>query len=81
MKALYLTGSIILTVLILILAFGNIGAQCSNANFLWIPLQQANPTFIVLAVAVVGILTGMLYAGFLSRVFSSSPEEEDEDFE
>lgn len=77
MKAFYLTASIIFTVLILILAFGNIGAQCSNLVFFFYPVKQ-NPTIIVLTMAVIGIITGALYHAFMIRVFAG-PENEDED--
>ncbi|MBT4917381.1 hypothetical protein HN709_01300 [Candidatus Peregrinibacteria bacterium] len=80
MKALYLTLSIIFTVLLLLLAFGNIAAQCSGVNFLFFQIQS-NPTLIFLGVGVLGILTGMFYNAFLRRVLETSPEDEDSDFE
>lgn len=79
MKGLYLALSIIFTVLILVLSFGNISAQCSNLFFLLFPVRE-NPTIVFLGVSVIGIMTGIFYHAFLSRVFESSPEEEDEDF-
>lgn len=77
MKAFYLTASIIFTVLILVLAFGNIGAQCSNLVFFFYPIKQ-NPTIVVLGMAVIGIITGALYHGFITRVLAA-PESEEED--
>ena len=76
MKALYLTLSIIFTTLILILAFENISAQCSNMNFFFISVQQ-NPTMVILGIAVIGIFTGASYNAFISRVLASSDEEEE----
>lgn len=76
MKAFYLTGSIIFTVLILILAFENIGASFSGLNFLFYPMDTS-PTIVILGVAVLGIITGVLYHSFLSRVLGSSEEEEE----
>ena len=78
MKALYLTASVILTGLILIIAFGNINAQCNQLHFLFYPVN-ANPTIVVIAMAVIGMLTGAFYHAFVNRVLESS-DEEDEDF-
>jgi len=77
MKALYLAGSIIFTVLILVLSFENIGATCSNMHFLFFPIRQ-NPTIVALGIAVIGILTGILYHAFLVKAFEV--EDEDADF-
>lgn len=77
MKAFYLTASIIFTVLVLIIAFGNIGAQCGQLHFLFFPVDS-NPTIIFLALAVLGMITGAFYHAFMGRVFKNSNEEEDE---
>ncbi|MDA1061288.1 MAG: hypothetical protein O3B47_05890 [bacterium] len=79
MKALYLTLSIIFTVLILILSFGNIAAQCSQLKFLFYDVKQ-NPTIVFLGVAVVGIITGALYHAFLSKVLAVPEDEEEQNF-
>jgi len=79
MKAFYLTASIIFTVLILILSFGNIGAQCSQLYLLFFPVS-ANPTIIFLGVAAAGIFTGIFYHAFMEKVLEASKEEENEDF-
>ena len=79
MKALYLTGSIIFTALILILSFENIGAQCSNMHFLFFPIRQS-PTIVFLGLAVIGIITGLLYHAFMTRVLAGPTDDEDDDF-
>jgi len=76
MKAVYLILSIIFTVLILVLSFENIAAQCSNLNIFFWPVQQ-NPTIIFLALAVLGILTGVFYHSFFGKLMESTEEEED----
>jgi len=76
MKALYLTLSIIFTTFILIIAFENISAQCSNINFLFFPIQN-NPTIVTLGVALIGIFTGASYHAFITRVLESTEEEEE----
>lgn len=79
MKAFYLTMSIILTVVILLIAFGNIGAQCSQLKFFFSDIRW-NPTVLFLFIAVTGIVTGAFYHAFLARLFSTSEEDEDQIF-
>jgi uncharacterized integral membrane protein len=79
MKAFYLTASIIFTVLILILAFENIGSQCTGLNFFFYTIGS-NPTLVILGIAVIGIFTGAFYHAFLSRVLSSTPEDDEQQF-
>lgn len=79
MKAFYLTGSVIFTVLILILSFENIGASCNALNFFFYEIDKS-PTLIIMGIAVIGIITGAFYHAFISKVLSSSPEEEDQEF-
>jgi len=76
MKAFYLTASIICTVVILILAFENINANCSGLKFLFYDVR-VSPTVTTLGIAVVGILTGAFYHAFLAKVFETTDEEED----
>jgi hypothetical protein len=77
MKIFYLSLSIILTVLILILAFANFGASCSQTAFF--PMGMSG-TIIILSTSVLGLITGICYHAFISKVMETSPEEEDEDF-
>lgn len=79
MKALYLAGSIVFSVLILILAFGNIDSQWSGMNFFFYTVDFS-PTIIILLIAVIGIITGALYHAFLSQALNTSEEEEDQEF-
>ena len=74
MKAFYLTLSIILTVVILVVAFGNIGANFSQFNFFGVQMR-ANPTIIILLISVLGILTGMTYHAFFARLLESEDED------
>jgi len=79
MKALYLTLSIVFTVLILVLSFQNFGATCSNLNFIFFPIRE-NPTIVFLGIAAIGMITGAFYHGFISRVLATPENEEDQDF-
>ncbi len=78
MKIFYLAGSIVFTVLILVISFGNVGAMCSQMNFLTIPIKKS-PVLVLLTVSLIGIITGAMYHAFVVRVLGSSDEEE-EDF-
>ncbi|MEK7085423.1 MAG: hypothetical protein AAB953_00210 [Patescibacteria group bacterium] len=79
MKLFYLTGSVILTVLILVLAFENIAAYCTALNFFFYEVDK-NPTVVIMGIAVLGVITGVFYHAFISRVLSTSPEEEEQQF-
>ncbi len=79
MKAFYLTISIILTVLILLVAFGNIGAICNQTKFLFYEIRWS-PTVLILFVAVLGMITGAFYHAFLSKILSEDEEEETQEF-
>ncbi len=76
MKTFYLTGSIIFTVLVLILAFENITAMCSNMFFFFYEIDQ-NPTIVTLALATLGIITGIFYHGFIQNAMATSEDEDD----
>lgn len=79
MKVFYLTASIVFTVLILILSFENIGASCTALNFFFYEIDK-NPTLVIMGIAVLGIITGAFYHAFISRVLSTSPDEEEQNF-
>ncbi len=79
MKAFYLVSSVVFTVLILILAFENIDAQCGELKFFFYPIEHG-PTIVFLGISVIGIITGVLYHALLSRLLATTEEEEDEKF-
>lgn len=76
MKVFYLVASVVLTVLILILAFENINAQCSYLYFFFYEVEQ-NPTLVTLGLALIGIMTGFCYHAFLVRYLASGEEDEE----
>jgi uncharacterized integral membrane protein len=78
MKALYLTGSIILTIFILVLAFGNISAECTSFYALFYPIETSTTLF-ALAMAAIGILTGAMYHAFMVRVLKHQEEDTQEE--
>ena len=79
MKIFYLAGSIIFTVLILVVAFGNVGAMCSQMNFLAIPIKKS-PVLVILTVAVFGIICGAMYHAFMVRVLDSGDDDGSDEF-
>lgn len=76
MKIFFLTGSILFTVLILIVAFENIALSVNGFLFVFIPV--GNPFFIVMSTAGIGVFAGIFYAGLATTVLRSRDEEEEE---
>lgn len=79
LRTFFLSGSIVLTIIILIVAFQNIQAQCNFVTFFFFEADSGTaPTFLVFAVSLVGIITGMLYMGLIMSFISK--DEDDEEF-
>ena len=77
MRGFYLTGAIFLTVLILIIAFENIGGNCQGFLLLFASLPQGtSPFFIVTGIALLGGVTGVFYAGLVLNLLKSGKDEE-----
>lgn len=64
-----------LTVLILILAFENLGAGIQNFLFIFTGVDSA--FFIVIGISTIGILTGIFYTGLVTSILRSGKEEEE----
>ena len=84
MRALYLIGSIISFVIILVLAFENIQASCTYLTFFFWELDSSvTPTFILFGAAVVGMVAGgfltLMATSFLND--SSEDDDDEEEFE
>jgi uncharacterized integral membrane protein len=77
MKTLYLVVSVILTVMILILGFENVGSSCTKLSFFFMPINT-NPTLVIIGIAVLGMITGASYLAFLQKLFAKEDEEEEE---
>jgi len=67
-----------MSVLILILAFENIGSQCSSLNFFFYPVKS-NPTVIFLGIAVLGIITGIFFHSLMGKMMGPVEDEEDQE--
>jgi hypothetical protein len=82
MKSFWLTGSIIFMVMILIVAFENIQAQCSYVNFLFYEVgTEVSPLFTFMGISLLGMITGFFLFGMVNSVFKSSAEEEEDNSE
>jgi hypothetical protein len=79
LRTFFLTGSIVLIVIILIVAFQNIGAQCNFITYFFFGVDASTPpTILVFIIALLGIFTGIMLMGlFLSL---TSKEEDDQEF-
>lgn len=81
MKAFYLAGSIIMSAIILILAFENIQASCNYITFFfWEVSSGTPPTMTIFFEAILGIITGFFYTQLLHSWGSSSDDEEEGDY-
>lgn len=77
MKVFFLVGSIIFTVLILIVAFQNFGATFNGFTVFFTEIE-ANGTLVVFGISLLGIFAGGFYFGFLNSLMKGSQEDEEE---
>ncbi|MEK7524555.1 MAG: hypothetical protein AAB588_06020 [Patescibacteria group bacterium] len=77
MKAFFLVGSIIFTVLILIIGFQNFGTSFNGFTVFFSEIDT-NGTVIIFAIALLGIFAGGFYFGFLNSLLRSTQEDEEE---
>lgn len=79
LRKLFLSGSIVFTIILLIVAFQNIQAQCNFVTFFFFQVgSNVSPTIMIFIVSLLGIITGMLLMGLLMSIVSK--EEDDGDF-
>lgn len=77
MKGFFLIGSVIFTVIILIVAFQNIGSSI-DFTILFSQAGGANGTIVVFGIALLGIFAGGFYFGFLNSLLKGSQDEEED---
>ena len=79
LRKFFLSGSIVFTIILLIVAFQNIQAQCNFVTFFFFSIgANISPTIMIFIVSLLGIITGMLFMGLLMSIISK--EEDDGDF-
>ena len=81
MKTFYLTGSIIMTTVILVLAFENIQANCNYLTFFLYEIPSGTPpTFTIFFEAILGVMAGIFYTQFIHSMLVKNEDDEDEDY-
>lgn len=77
MKAFFLVGSVIFTVIILIVAFQNFSADFNGFTVFFTELDT-NGTIVVFGISLLGIFAGGFYFGFLSSLLRGNQEDEEQ---
>lgn len=75
MKAFFLVGSIIFTVIILVIAFQNFNITMDGFQVFFTPID-ANPTLVFFGIFILGVFAGGFYFGFLTSILKGEDEEE-----
>lgn len=76
MTIFFLTGSILFTVLMLILAFENMGVSVNGFLLIFFPVDS--PFFMVVALCGIGIFAGVFYTALVTSVLHKRGEDEEE---
>jgi len=79
MRSLYFTSAIIITVLLLIIAFQNI--QNTARLQMLFALENVSLTFPIMLIAILGMVTGSLYTLAVQSAISAAAEEQREEEE
>jgi hypothetical protein len=77
LRTFFLSGSIVLLIIVLIVAFQNIQAQCNFITIFFFSIESnTSPTIMILVVSLIGIITGGFLMGLIMS-FLAKDEEED----
>lgn len=80
LKYLYLVGSLVTTVVIFIIAFGNIQAICVDMVVFFTSIPTSTPpTMLIFWIAALGILCGFFYHGLIHSMFAKKEDEDDDE--
>lgn len=82
MKVFYLVGAVVFTVIILIISFENVQAECMYLNVFFWEVSRTSPVFLILGNAFMGLVAGLFYFGFIQEMIkgvNNTEEEDDED--
>lgn len=78
LRAFFLSGSLVLAIIILIIAFQNIQAQCNFVTFFFFSVDQStSPTILIFLISLIGIFAGIFFMGLLMSFISKEEEEEE----
>ena len=78
MKTFYITGSILMTAIILVLAFENIQSSCDGLLIFFYSLPTSTPTGTIFFEAILGIITGVFYTQLFRTIVDKDEDEEDD---
>jgi len=78
MKAFYLAGSIIFTVLILIVGFQNFGATVQQFAVFFTAFNGISGTVVIFGASILGIFAGGFYFAFLQSILGNQDSDDDE---
>lgn len=77
LRTFFLSGSIVLLIIVLIVAFQNIQAQCNFITIFFFSIEaNTSPTIMILVVSLIGMITGGFLMGLIMS-FLAKDEEED----
>jgi len=80
LRTFFISGSIVFAIVLLVIAFQNIQAQCNFVTFFFFSVSaNTSPTLMIFGVSIIGIITGMFLMG-LTMSFLSKDEDDDEEF-
>ncbi|MBU1446121.1 hypothetical protein KKD70_02570 [Patescibacteria group bacterium] len=81
LRAFFLAGSIVLAIVILVVAFQNIQAQCNFVTFFFLSVStNTSPTLMIFGVSIIGIITGMFLMGLIMSFLSNDGSDEEDEF-
>lgn len=80
LRTFFLSGSIVFFIIILIVAFQNIQAQCNFITIFFFSVESnTSPTIMIFIVSLIGMVTGAFLMGLIMS-FLARDEDEDESF-
>jgi len=77
MKTFYLIGSILFSVIILIIGFQNFGLTLSGFTIFFSEVDT-NGTLMIFGIALLGVLAGAFYSGFIAALLRAAHEDEEQ---
>lgn len=81
LRTFFISGSIVFAIVLLVIAFQNIQAQCNLVTFFFFSVgSNTSPTFMIFGVSIIGIITGMLLMGLIMSLLSNDEDGEDDEF-
>ena len=78
LKTFFLTGTIVLIVIILVIAFQNFTASCNALTYFFFQVDAStSPTILIFIISVLGMFTGMMIMGLIMSMMSKEEDEQE----